>query len=497
MWKIIKLVIVVVAVATISHGGYNTITSPTSCYFLLNCAPDKPFHPVTCSNVCKTPEGAKAVPLTRMFVENHGWSVESCSPNPRVYRETVFYKSWLEFNDQGTAWSLDQKLAILNQIAEFRKEQHPLYIVIFVHGWHHNADDSESSCDPDRAKRDAVKFNYFMARQADQLRRLMEQRGSREMAKVLGIFVGWRGDSITTPGLSYLTIGNRAAAADRLASDRSAKSLFAMLKEVNLAMLDADPNGQMLVVGHSLGGRVLSRMLIDDIVGGVPQPLGKNTQIVALEAAVGADCFDRALGPKASPRPRADKPTFISISSEHDTAIRRIYPPGSTFLIDDCSTESKARGVTIGSHDNYLTHTLTFNHVGKVSLVKQTHPTRPGAPDSSPAFPPAGSNKNWFQLVADRPLAYTMYDLEDCRRKNISRCYNGDDVDFYTMAFKVEDNIFKAGQIWNIRTDRNTINFLLGGDNLDATHNGYVSTNLARLMVELQYPHLLKRPGAR
>jgi hypothetical protein len=496
---IIGKLIIAAAVGVGVYGAINTATAPDSCYFLFNCAADKIFHPVICKDdACTALDGSDAVTLKKMYVENHGWDAYEQNKFPNVLREMTFYKAWLEFRDAGSLWSSDQKKAILAKIAELKKENRPLYLVAFVHGWHHNADDGGSLSDLARAKRDPVKFDYFMARQADQLRRLMEQRGSAAHANVLGIFVGWRGDSVTTFPFNKFTIGNRAAAADRLARNRNNDSLYITLRDINAAALDADPNARMLIAGHSLGGRVLSQMLVNEIVSGTPEPLGKNTQILALEPAVGADCYDRAFGPNAPAAPKAERPTFISISSQDDTAISRIYPFGSIFLIHDCSTKSSASGVTIGNHDDYLTHTLIFDYNGKVNLLAKppephAPPAVPKAPDESPAFSPANSNKSWYQVIADRPLAYTMRDLK-CPFANTARCYDRTDADYYTMRFRPNASVTKARHIWNLRTDRNTINFLEDGDNLDATHNGYISTNLARLMVEIQFPHAFTQP---
>jgi pimeloyl-ACP methyl ester carboxylesterase len=97
---------------------------------------------------------------------------------------------------------------------------------------------------------------------------------------VLGIYIGWRGDSLTTPGLKFSTIGNRADAADRLAANRDHDgmySLYSSLKDIANALHGADPDGRMLVVGHSLGGRIVTRLFMNDIAMGEVRPLGNGS----------------------------------------------------------------------------------------------------------------------------------------------------------------------------------------------------------------------------
>jgi pimeloyl-ACP methyl ester carboxylesterase len=366
-----------------------------SCYFILSCAPDTIFHPVICADgKCKSSTGSDAVPLVSMYVENHGWDVYPANIYPKILLQTDYYRAWLEFNDAGHAFGPDQKTAILQKIEELKKSNRPILVVVYIHGWHNNADNSNPESD---ASRNAVKFDYFIARQADEARRLFEQRGVATTPVVLGIYVGWRGDSLTTPGLKMTTIQNRAEAANRLASNRQqADDLYPSLKEIAQALHEADPHGRMIVVGHSLGGRIVTRLFMDDIAKGDIQPLGKNSLLVALEPAVGADCYDKALGPQHAGV--AGPPVFISVTSQNDSAVGYIYHLGS-ILIPDCDASSASHGNSIGNYDPYLTHSITYPeyHEGKID------PTQ-----LSEAFPAANAANNWFDSLGKKNIIYTM-----------------------------------------------------------------------------------------
>ena len=445
-----------------------------SCFLLLSCAPDKLFHPVKCKgDRCTTEAGGDPVPLVSMFVENHGWAVYPTNIYPKLLLPTDYYRGWLEFNDDGRAFDNFHKLAILGKIGELKKKGTSILIVVYIHGWHNNADNSNPTI-----VNNAVKFDYFMARQVDEVRRLFEQRGEITTPAVLGVYVGWRGDSITTPKLSTMTIANRAAAADRLALNRGADDLYQSLKAIAEAMHEADPDGRMLVIGHSLGGRIVTRLFLDDIAKGDFQPLGKNSLLVAMEPAVGADCYDKVLG--GSHNGRTGTPTFISLASEDDDAVRKIYRTGSFLLsIPDCDSSSPSHGRAIGDYDAYLSHRLTYNDYHDGSLP---------AARFSETFPVTDSKLNWFSSLGDKPIIYRMRDIH-CREKDISACYVGDSQ-FYTMHFTQLDNIHRDGPVWSIRTDKSVID-IPSGDHaaVDALHNGYISTNFTRALIEMLYAH--------
>src|SRR5436190_10817800 len=104
----LRLLIMAAAVAAAVPAGYgaaNTPSSSSSCYFLLSCASDRSFHPVK--------NGKDAVPLIKMYVENHGWSVMNHNKDPTFYRETSFHRTWLEYNDKGDPFNNDQRDVIL------------------------------------------------------------------------------------------------------------------------------------------------------------------------------------------------------------------------------------------------------------------------------------------------------------------------------------------------------------------------------------------------
>jgi pimeloyl-ACP methyl ester carboxylesterase len=441
----------IAAIAVCAALGAPGLACAETCYLVLRCAHDGIYHPVKCDeDGCKTADGDEAVREVNVYVGARGWGVEREQSPSR--RETPFYQAWLEFMDEfdkdGREANAFQKEAIRRKIAALGKQKKTIFVVVFVHGWHNNADNSMRDHDPSP---DSVKFDHLMGRHAEQVRRLFEQRGVEPIPAVLGIYVGWRGDSLTTPGMSYLTLSDRAGAADRLADPLNSdqNSLYNSLKYIADVLHAADPNGRMLVAGHSLGGRIVTRLFMDDIAGGNVQPLGPNSLLVAMEPAVGADCYDKLLGAQQKPDGRSGPPAFISITSRNDGAIEWLYPwAARLFRVGNCDDFSRARGVTVGSYGDYLTHELRYP-------LHWDGGSKDG-PSEGVAFPPVDSKYNWFSKPDRKTIAYKERKL-DCQ----SDCYNYNtdlhSADRYVMEFKELGNARRAGPVWNILTDKTVI----------------------------------------
>jgi hypothetical protein len=108
------------------------------------------------------------------------------------------------------------------------------------------------------------------------------------------------------------------------------------------------------------------------------------------------------------------------------------------------------------------------------------------ASNSKTAFPPANSPDNWFASTGPKTISYKMRDLQ-CPYRNLAACYDDSDADIYTMDFEPKDNFGHAGPVWNILTDRSTIDLTNDPGTLNALHNGYISVNLTRAFIELLY----------
>ena len=369
-----------------------------------------------------------------------------------------------------------------------------MYVVVYVHGWHHNADDSNGA-----PRNQAVAFDDMMGRQVDQVRRKYEYRGDPRVPAILGIFVGWQGESIRSPTLARIfSIKSRADAADRIGygpeNFSKKEGLGKDLKEIANAMRATDPDSRMIVMGHSFGGRMLTSAFFSDFIADSDdaqtlfQPLGPRTLMVTLNAAIGADCYDSAFTTtKAQQIPKT--PTWINVTSKDDSATRKIYPLAKSFgLANSCNNNSAASKATIGHYPDYLTHSLTFRDIAdeKPFPKTQTDAINSGLPSMPPRFPPLLDKSFEFKNVNQNlVLAYPMRDVK--ATASSLRSYDFRSTAFYEANLIPMSPVMFPPRLWNVQTDRDTIDLSEGGGTISALHSGIISTNLTRFLVDLVY----------
>ena len=137
-------------------------------------------------------------------------------------------------------------------------------LVVYVHGWKHNAGWNEHSGEDDP---DVTHFRTALKELSAteiELSRKSERNGvSRPPRKVIGVFMGWRGASITVPVIENLTFWDRKSTAHKVGHGEVTEALD-RLEEIRLdkikqrAKLDnGDSRSRLIVVGHSFGGAVV------------------------------------------------------------------------------------------------------------------------------------------------------------------------------------------------------------------------------------------------
>lgn len=254
----------------------------------------------------------------------------------RMYRETSVVKqpgytlAFIEFDDHGEIWSPKQTTELQNLIRATNQNQLGAVVVLLVHGWNNNAS-------PANERQGTLSgFKQTMERVS---RSVHETTPGRP---VIGIYFGWRGKSLGGP-LKYLTFFNRQRAAARVAGIQSTAVLGQIILETK-----ANPNSNLVIIGHSFGGQVVERLTQQAVAQGIfyldlfleqgPLPAVADLTVLlnpASPATNAKQVIDLlrwqmiALERRTADGRRWNAPALVSITSEGDIATRLAYPAGS------------------------------------------------------------------------------------------------------------------------------------------------------------------------
>lgn len=214
---------------------------------------------------------------------------------------------FVEFDDEGRLYGtgddtqLEHTMARLKELAKAKDD---LSILVFVHGWRHNASQNDRN----------VMTARFMLESAALFEEQPPHPNPTDRArKVVGIFVGWRGQSLTAPvpylgaALEFLSFWDRKHTAERVATGQ-VRQLFERLKrfqELQNAKARADAPGispalaknkchysenddnqsiedltcdiykgppvRLLIVGHSFGGLLIYNAIAQSLISSITQ----------------------------------------------------------------------------------------------------------------------------------------------------------------------------------------------------------------------------------
>lgn len=254
-------------------------------------------------------------------------------------------------------------------------------LVAYIHGWHHNADPEDGN---------VKNFRQLLTK----LSQAESQGGTGR--KVLGVYIGWRGESITIPVINAATFWERKNTAQKVGQQGVTEVLLRLEEIVNVkaGMETAKPqplNSRLVTIGHSFGGAVLytalQQILEDRFIdsrknktfSGDANGLGDLVVLMnpAFEALRYSTLYDISQDYCRSYFP-SQLPKLAILTSETDRATGWAFPIGrffSTFFethatLDrhNCTgvgkispmeiAEGQADRHTVGHFEPYLTHRL-------------------------------------------------------------------------------------------------------------------------------------------
>ncbi len=152
----------------------------------------------------------------------------------------------IEFDEQGVRWSNEQRASALAAIRDTPRA--PL-VIVFIHGWHHNARPNDT---------DLQSFDRLLAKLAE--------NKAAVGADMVGVYIGWRGLSVPretdlTGTMRYLSFYSRKNATNRLAGIGLTQTLY------DLGNAAHRRGGHAIFVGHSFGGRILEHAIAQGLIG--------------------------------------------------------------------------------------------------------------------------------------------------------------------------------------------------------------------------------------
>jgi hypothetical protein len=294
---------------------------------------------------------------------------------------------FVEIDDQGQLRDRQQMVALLNQLYAASADKR-LLLNVFVHGWHHNAAPGDSNIEG---------FKKNLAKLAV----IERQIHGDKPRKVIGVYVGWRGESIDVPGINMLTFWDRKNTAQDVGY-LGVTELLLKLEEIrNVQHSQAAPGElktRLIITGHSFGGAVVqnattqilvnrfidsnqSKNFTDNAKGFGDLVILLNPAFEALQYAPLYDLAQARCGYFPSQRPR-----LAILTSRADWATKLAFPAGrmfstffethNTFQRTECQRtwevdEGAADRSTVGHYVPFITHTLALTEPNKTMQASE------------------------------------------------------------------------------------------------------------------------------
>ena len=246
----------------------------------------------------------------------------------------------VEFNDEGWGNPAQQAqvFKLIEDVIKTHKDSAGPLIVTFIHGWHHNP----AVCDG----------NLACFRRVIKSLSIYESRKEPNKQKpVIGIFVGWRGDSSEDSLGKILSFYGRKTTAQHIGRTGGKDFLLELesrVKKLKEGWSDKQLTPTMITVGHSFGGALLFSAVEGKLIGNIddknyvrtsqeneaigtkPLKTSFGDLVVLLNPAIEAFQyvpFDEEW--KDPKQYRADQlPVLLTIASKADHAVGRLFPIG-------------------------------------------------------------------------------------------------------------------------------------------------------------------------
>lgn len=286
-----------------------------------------------------------------------GQDISNCEMTNWEVHEN-FELAIIEFTERGNVFSNELENSVLKRLWDYSSNQN-IAVIVFVHGWKHNANPYDTNVVSFRKALDDVARTRLL--------------GSR---KLIGLYIGWRGLSLHGLGLENLTYWDRKEVAQEVGKG-GVTDILLELDKIDRSNTD----NYLFIVGHSFGGAITLSALneiflqrINDAYNQEASLDGFGEVTVIINPAIEANQIlqlkeaSMLLGSKND---NQEKLLHI-ISSKGDSATHKTFPLGQTLGVGLQWSHEDLKRTFSGQEYSISEYELDVNTVGNYKLF-HTH----------------------------------------------------------------------------------------------------------------------------
>ncbi|WP_319404513.1 hypothetical protein [uncultured Desulfosarcina sp.] len=165
---------------------------------------------------------------------------QDCDDNPDACataiweRHTGYKLAFIEFTERGNVFSNEHAQTVYDRLWDLSKKPQPLAIMVFVHGWKHNANTKDGN---------VISFRHALKN--------LGESGVLGPRQLVGVYIGWRGLSVHGLGSENLSYWDRKAVAQEVGKG-GVSEVFIELEKIDRS----NSRNYLFIVGHSFGGAI-------------------------------------------------------------------------------------------------------------------------------------------------------------------------------------------------------------------------------------------------
>jgi len=267
-----------------------------------------------CGNVQQRPDSSACSELSATSATCSKSSYITLESEGQSEHPTI---AFIEFNDDGLPFDITDRDTVIGNISALSSQSdRSLLMVTFIHGWHHNAAQTD---------RNVIEFKSF-------LRSLQKEEQNLAVGtprSVVGIYIGWQGKASESSKLANLLSYRKKK---ELGLETGRKSVIQVVQKLQ-TIRESDHNSRLVLVGHSFGGGVLYSAIKEALLEKLGDSSSRNIDlfgdlVILMNPAVEAQQFEVVHSALNKRFPECTPISMVSFTSEADTALSDEFPRG-------------------------------------------------------------------------------------------------------------------------------------------------------------------------